>query len=100
MSKHRFIELWVYKKFDDMDTTVHRRESDKFVAFREVFDIFTTCCIENYAPGTHATNDKQLLVVLGKMFIPCLYEVKTSEVWNENLDNGRCGQVVCLESTG
>jgi hypothetical protein len=30
------------------------------------------------------------------MSIPCLHKVETSEVWNENLDNGRCGEAYVL----
>jgi hypothetical protein len=66
MSRDRFIELWVYVRFDNMDTRGHRRENDKLAAFREVFDIFTTRCIENYAPGDHVTIDERLVSFRGR----------------------------------
>jgi hypothetical protein len=75
-----------------MDARVHRKESDRLVSFREVFDVFTTHCIENYDPGTHVTTDEQLVSLQGRCPFLYVYELKPSEVWNENLDSGRCGQ--------
>jgi hypothetical protein len=58
MSMDRFVELSVCIRFENMDIGVHSRERDKLAAFGEVFDTFTTCCGDNYAPGTHITSDK------------------------------------------
>jgi hypothetical protein len=49
------------KRFDEMDSRVHRRQSDKLEALRDVFDIYTTHCIENYAPRSHVTTDEQVV---------------------------------------
>jgi hypothetical protein len=49
-----------------MDLRMHRRQSDKLEAFREVFVIFTTHCIKNHAPGTHVTTGEQLVSFQGK----------------------------------
>jgi hypothetical protein len=55
-----------------MDSIVHRRESDKLALFKEVFDIFATHYIENYAPGAHVTIDEQLVTFQGR-FSFCVY---------------------------
>ncbi|XP_071056485.1 piggyBac transposable element-derived protein 4-like [Onthophagus taurus] len=61
-------------RFDSKTTREERRASDKFAAFREVWDLFISNCKENYTPSEYVTVDETLLSFRGrapfKMYLP------------------------------
>ena len=61
MSRNRFYEIMRYLRFDDKSTRNQRRNTDKFLIIREVWDKFTYNCIGAYKPNRDLTIDEQLL---------------------------------------
>lgn len=61
-------------RFDDKNTRNQQKSSDKFAAFREIWDMFIQHCLKYYTPSEYLTVDETLLSFRGrcpfKMFIP------------------------------
>jgi len=74
MSFNRFKFLTFYLWFDSKSTRNERRMVDKFAAFRELWDLFTIQCKNNYTPSEYVTVDETLLSFRGrcpfKMYLP------------------------------
>lgn len=74
MSLQRFRFLIRCIRFDDLDTRIQRKVTDKFAPFREVFDLFINNCKQNYSIGEFGTIDETLVAFRGhcpfKMYIP------------------------------
>ncbi|XP_008181635.1 piggyBac transposable element-derived protein 4-like [Acyrthosiphon pisum] len=74
MSLQRFRFLIRCIRFDDLDTRIERKVTDKFSSFREIFDLFINNCKNNYSIGEFGTIDETLVAFRGrcpfKMYIP------------------------------
>ncbi|XP_025191777.1 piggyBac transposable element-derived protein 4-like [Melanaphis sacchari] len=74
MSFNRFKFLTYCLRFDSKLTRNERRVVDKFAAFREMWDLFTIQCKNNYTPSEYVTVDETLLSFRGrcpfKMYLP------------------------------
>lgn len=72
LQKFRFLIRCI--RFDDLDTRIQRKVTDKFAPFREVFDLFINNCKQNYSIGEFGTIDETLVAFRGrcpfKMYIP------------------------------
>ena len=60
MSKNRFEFLLEHLSFDDLLTRKHRWKTDRFTAFRDVFEYFNSNCSRSYAPGEYLSIDECL----------------------------------------
>lgn len=74
MSKQRLEFLLSSLRFDSITTRVERNKTDKFAAFREIWDEFCDHCQKNYTPSEYLTIDETLLSFRGRcgfrMYIP------------------------------
>ncbi|KAK4324273.1 hypothetical protein Pmani_005113 [Petrolisthes manimaculis] len=74
MSVGRFEFLINCLRFDDPDTRVERRATDKFAPIRKIWDIFSDNCRRMYTPSEHLCVDEQLVAFRGRcpfrMYIP------------------------------
>lgn len=74
MSEARFSFLTNCLRFDDKDTRIQRRETDRFAPIRDVFEAIISKCSELYTPSEYCTLDEQLVSFRGrcpfKMYIP------------------------------
>ncbi|KAK4322174.1 hypothetical protein Pmani_007085 [Petrolisthes manimaculis] len=61
MSVGRFEFLINCLRFDDPDTRVERRATDKFAPIRKIWDIFSDNCRRMYTPSEHLCVDEQLV---------------------------------------
>ena len=66
MSLKRFLFLLRCLRFDNIDDRPQRLETDKFAAFREVFEIFLANCERYYIVGEYTTIDEQLVPFRGR----------------------------------
>nr|XP_004208062.2 piggyBac transposable element-derived protein 4-like [Hydra vulgaris] len=74
MQRDRFVNLRRCIRFDERETRNQRRFEDKFAPLRNIMEMFTTKCKNNYNPSAYLTVDEQLVTFRGrcpfKMFIP------------------------------
>jgi len=74
MSLQRFRFLIHCIRFDNLNTRIERKVTDKFAHFREVFNLFINNCKQNYSIGEFGTIDETLVAFRGrcpfKMYIP------------------------------
>lgn len=74
MKENRFRLLLRALRFDDAETRVERRESDKLAPIREIWDEFNKRCVDFYSPGENVTIDEMMAAFRGrcsfKQFIP------------------------------
>lgn len=66
MPEYRFRFLLRMLRFDDGDTRVRRRETDKLAAIRSINDQFVSNCRNNYIPGEFVTVDEMLDAFRGR----------------------------------
>lgn len=83
MSLHRFKFLSKCLRYDDRQTRIIHRQTDKFAPIRNVWEIFISNCKSLYTPFEHCTIDEQMLGYRGKcpfrVFIkskPDKYDIK------------------------
>ena len=108
MTRNRFSMLTSYLRFDDRETRLQRRESDKLAPFRDFWNKFIARCRGNYCPNVHTTVDEMLVTFRGrcpfKMFIPSkpgrygikiwvLADSDTKYCYNADIYIGRTGNV-------
>ena len=60
MAKNRFKFLMANVRFDDEETRAERWSSDRFAAFREVFEMFSTQCGKVVSPDDYLSLDETL----------------------------------------
>uniref|UniRef100_A0A1B6LU83 PiggyBac transposable element-derived protein domain-containing protein n=1 Tax=Graphocephala atropunctata TaxID=36148 RepID=A0A1B6LU83_9HEMI len=74
MGINRFKILLRSLRFDDIDTRLERKRTDRLAPVRELFDGFVQCCIKSYKPGNNCTIDEMLEGFFGrcpfKQYIP------------------------------
>jgi len=66
MTKKRFDFLIINIRFDDKDTRTIRKATDKFAAFRDLWNKFEKNCSKYYSPSEYLTVDETLLSFRGK----------------------------------
>ncbi|XP_014276908.1 piggyBac transposable element-derived protein 4 [Halyomorpha halys] len=66
MTKNRFDLLLRVLRFDDKETREDRKATDKFAAFREMWEQFQKNCLKYYTPSENLTVDRTLLSFRGK----------------------------------
>lgn len=67
-SEKRFQFLTSRIRFDDKDTRAKRSSVDKLAPIREIWEIFTKNCTENYEPSNELCIDEQLVSCRGRYF--------------------------------
>ena len=60
MSKNKFQSILRYIRFDDKNSRSLRRQTDKFVAKRELWGSVMDNCQKSYFPGANVTINEQL----------------------------------------
>lgn len=66
MSKNRIEYLINCLRFDDKLTREVRKQTDKFAAVREIWEIFESCCRQNYTPSEYVIINETLLGLKGR----------------------------------
>lgn len=66
MPRVRFIYLLAFLRFDDYNTRLERRSTDKLAPIRAIVDTFITNCTNSFNPSSHLTVDEQLVPFRGK----------------------------------
>ena len=60
MSRNKFQSILHYIRFDDKNSRSLRRQTDKFAAIRELWDLVMDNCQKSYFPGANVTINEQL----------------------------------------
>lgn len=66
MSRNRYKILTCFLRFDNFETRLERKVTDKLAPIREVFDMLVSNCKKAYNPGTHVCIDEQLVPFRGR----------------------------------
>lgn len=66
MSRNRFTEILCFLRFDNYETRIERKATDKLAPIRDIFDRFVNNCKRAYNPGQHLCVDEQLVPFRGK----------------------------------
>ena len=60
MGRNKFQSILRYIRFDDKNSRSLRRQTDKFAAIRELWDLVMYNCQKSYFPGANVTINEQL----------------------------------------
>lgn len=66
MPRNRFVFLLETLRFDDKNTRVERKKTDKLAPIREIWELMLTMCKQYYTPHKYCTIDEQLLSFRGR----------------------------------
>ena len=64
--RNRFKEIVACLRFDNCDTRLQRRQTDKFAPFRCIWKRFIEKCFKYYAASAYVTIDEQLIPIRGR----------------------------------
>ena len=65
MSFNRLVFIKAMISFDDANTRQERWRTDRFAAFREIFEEFNKCCTKNMSPDDYIAIDETLYPTRG-----------------------------------
>ena len=83
MSFNRLVFIKAMTSFNDTNTRQERWRTDRFAAFREIFEDFNKHCAKNMSPDDYIAIDETLYRTRGGISFKIYNKDEPAQIWSE-----------------